>query len=75
LYETGNLFRSIQQAAVEGNETRITTDVPYAKYHQFGLGNNLKREFMGVSDLDARLVERILNKYLDDAINKTFGSR
>ena len=73
LYDTGNLFRSIQQAGVEGTETRITTDVEYAKYHQFGIGGNLKREFMGVSEADARIVERVLQKYLDDSLGDFYN--
>jgi phage gpG-like protein len=67
LFDTGRLFRSIQQAEINGNETRITTDVPYAKYHQNGIGQ-VQRIFMGINENDALVVERVLQRLIDKAL-------
>lgn len=60
LFDTGNLFRSIQLAQ-EGTDGRsISSDVGYGSKYQLGLDGALKREFLGFSDADARLVEKLL---------------
>lgn len=67
LFDTGRLFRSIQLASLQGNEARIGTDVPYAKYHQLGIGQ-VQRQFLGISDGDARLVERVLQRMINQQL-------
>jgi len=69
LYKTGRLWRSIQAAVVDGNERRvIDTDVPYARIHQLGIGQ-VKRVFMGFSDGDVDILERLLQLRIDQALN------
>lgn len=60
LFKTGRLFRSIQLAGTGPNERAIITDVPYASYHNFGLGGLPQRLFMAFSEDDAKLVERLI---------------
>lgn len=57
MHDTGDLFRSIKVANVEKASADVGTNVPYAKYHQFGAGKLPKREILGVQKRDLRLVE------------------
>ena len=59
LFDTGRLFRSIQLAGSGPGERSIVTDVDYGPKHQLGLGVQ-KRVFLGFSEEDARVVERLL---------------
>lgn len=69
LFDTGALFHSIQFARKSSTVGEISTDVPYARKHQFGEGV-IQREFMGVNrdDADAAAIiaaatiERLLDK-------------
>lgn len=68
LFKTGTLFHSIQ-AHTDGPTGRsISTDVPYARPHNFGLGHMPVREFMGFSDEDLYLTERLVLKRLSEAL-------
>lgn len=67
LFDTGILFRSIQLAGINGNEAKISTDVPYAKYHNSGIGQ-VQRIFMGINENDALVVERVLQRLIDKAL-------
>ncbi|KVR21721.1 hypothetical protein WK13_34855 [Burkholderia ubonensis] len=60
LYDTGNLFRSIQLHAAGANAREISTDVPYGVYHNLGLGRNPRREFLGIGEEDIHLSERLV---------------
>lgn len=60
LFNTGTLFRSIQLHSSGADSRAISTDVPYARKHQLGLDGNKKRVFLGFSQDDAKIVERLL---------------
>lgn len=66
LFLSGTLFHSIQ-AFTKGPDYRsIGTDVSYGKYHQYGMGSNPTREFLGVNGEDANLIEkRILQRVME----------
>ena len=67
LFDTGRLFYSIQ-ASGEGPDIRyLGTDVPYAKYHQ-GPEASVERTFLGIGDNDAQLLERFLQRRLDQLL-------
>lgn len=51
LFDTGRLFHSIQLYAEGPNSRLIGTDVPYAKYHQDGIGD-MHRPFLGLAEDD-----------------------
>jgi phage gpG-like protein len=54
-----------------GEDSRgIGTDVPYAKFHNFGTVNLPKREFIGITQSDTDLVQNILVT----AVVKAFSS-
>ena len=55
LYDTGNLYRSIQLAKGQENQRFIGTDVDYAKYHQEGKGD-MHRPFLGWDDETSELM-------------------
>jgi len=69
LWETGNLFRSIQLAGTGPDERQILTDVEYGKYHQEGTKFMVAREFMGFNDEDADLVENLILRRIQDALS------
>lgn len=68
LFETGRLFRSIQAAGESPYIRVIGTDVPYAKYHQVPETARVLRQFLGFNDEDAALVERVLQKRLNELL-------
>ena len=69
LYASGKLSRSIQVYAVDDNSRAIGTDVPYAKFHQFGTVRMPKREFLAFGDSDVTLVQDYLVRKVTEAIN------
>jgi len=63
LFDTGRLFRSIQLASRGVEQRVIATDVPYGKFHQFGVPGKLPiRLFLGFGEKDEELVQRLLDK-------------
>ncbi len=46
LIDTGALFRSIRVAEPQGDSVEITSDRPYATYHQFGTTRMPARPFI-----------------------------
>ena len=68
LSDPGRLFQSIQLYAEGENSRAIGTNVPYAAIHNFGLGNQLQRQFLGFGDEDATLVEKLLLKRVKEAM-------
>ena len=66
LYNTGNLFRSIQLSA-KGTSRAIGTNVAYAEKHQLGIGVE-QRIFLGVTQADAELYEKFLLKRIKKAL-------
>jgi phage gpG-like protein len=73
LFDTGDLFRSIQLTEVVGDseyaEMQIFSDTPYGIFHQQGTSILPVRRFMGVSDADSQLVEKLINKRIKEAVN------
>ncbi|TXH43945.1 MAG: hypothetical protein E6Q97_33450 [Desulfurellales bacterium] len=68
LFDTGRLFYSIQ-AAGEGPDIRyLGTDVPYAQYHQ-GPAAKVERPFLGLGPQDAELLQRFLQRRLDQLLS------
>ena len=67
LFDTGTLFHSIQLFSVSPLEKAIATDVPYAPYHQYGVGKLPVREFLGFSDDDFALASAVLLKKIKEA--------
>lgn len=66
LFDTGNLFRSIQLGTRGLGVRVIATDVPYGKFHQFGVPGRLPiRMFLGFGEKDEELVERLLTQRLE----------
>jgi phage virion morphogenesis protein len=69
LFDTGRLFHSIQFARKKNTVGEISTDVPYARTHQFGEMGQPVRAFMGVNKSDAEAASIIaaatLNRLLD----------
>jgi phage virion morphogenesis protein len=60
LYDTGNLFHSIQQYTISPLEQAIGTDVPYGQFHQYGTMKMPKREFLGFNEDDERLALNVM---------------
>jgi len=67
LFDTGALFHSIQLSAPAPNERMISTDIPYAKKHQEGLGEE-KREFLGISKEDSQVITAVLQKFISGTL-------
>lgn len=73
LYDTGNLFRSIQLFGNGPSMRGIGTDVSYGANHQFGLNGMLRREFMGFSKEDTTVVSGIVREKVRLALEKYHG--
>lgn len=67
LFDSGDLFHSIQLFSVSPTERSIASDVPYGPHHNFGEGQEL-REFMGFAELDGQLAERLVLKRFQEAL-------
>ena len=59
LFDTGTLFQSIQASSSGMFDRNIGTDVEYGLFHQEGTSRLPKREFLGVNDQDADIIERL----------------
>lgn len=68
LFETGTLFHSIQAYRVDPNTRGIGTDVPYAKYHQFGTSMLPPRVFLGFNADDLLTMERRVLQRITEAV-------
>jgi phage gpG-like protein len=68
LYDTGNLFHSLQLYSISPNERAIGTDVPYAGYLNDGTVKMPAREFMGLSDVDVSLAESVVVKRIQELL-------
>lgn len=66
LFDSGNLFRSIQLSESIPGLRVISSDVPYGVKHNDGLEGMLKREFMAITDEHQALAESIF----EDQIKK-----
>ena len=69
LYASGSLFHSLQVSAVGDDSRAIGTDVPYAKFHQFGTVKMPKRQFLAFNDDDASEVQDYLVRKVQDALD------
>ena len=59
LFDTGNLFRSLQLGTL-GEDTRVIgTDVFYGVFHNEGQGQ-VKRQFLGFGDADVSMAQRVV---------------
>lgn len=67
LYDTGKLFNSIQEYADTETSRLIGTDVPYAKYHQTGLGD-MYRPFMGANTEDEKLMAQLIIRRIQKVV-------
>lgn len=67
LFETGTMFHSIQLHKVNDTERSISTDVPYAGYHQNGKGQ-VKRVFLGFSSEDQDVYTAVVSNLLARAV-------
>lgn len=67
LYASGTLFRSLQLYKVPDGRA-IGTDVPYAKFHQYGTINMKRRTFLGFSTEDVDTVHDFLLRRISEAI-------
>ena len=65
LFMTGKLFHSIQPFRPGKMKRGIGTDIPYARYHQLGLGQKV-REFLGISETDRQVIDLLINRRLTD---------
>lgn len=63
LYETGSLYTSIR-ARVSGREVTVSSDEPYARYHQVGTWRLPARPFIGLSKQDIRIATTIMNSHI-----------
>lgn len=70
LFDTGDLYRSIQLAIINDRQRAIGTDVPYGHHHQFGTGKFPQRQFLGFNDDDADVLGKLLMKRIADKIEK-----
>lgn len=68
LFDTGTLFHSIQAFAAGPDSRGIGSDVPYGLDHQLGINGQVKREFLGVSPVDALIVEKRILQRIEEAL-------
>jgi len=69
LRATERLKRSLTTAAgiepsARPGEIRFGTDVPYARFHQFGTVNMPRREVVGISPVAARAMVQVLSRWI-----------
>lgn len=69
LFDTGQLFRSIQLFSIGPNERSIATDVEYAPIHNYGTAKMIARVFMGFSEADAALAQGVALKKIKEALS------
>jgi phage gpG-like protein len=69
LWKTGRLFHSIQLHRVGENDRAISTDVPYARFHQTGQGVTM-RMFLGFNADDQSMFERVVNNEVKNAVRE-----
>ena len=63
LADSGNLFNSITQKE-EGEKSIVGAEVPYAIYHNSGVGKLPQRQFMGHTAAFERFADAYLDKYM-----------
>lgn len=64
LYDTGNLFRSINYTRDSDTSRKIGFGTSYGVKHQLGESGLPKREFIGVSPQDVSMVNQIIENRL-----------
>jgi phage gpG-like protein len=76
LFDTGNLFRSIQLYA-DGPATRaIGTNVtspsgyPYGEKHQYGLNGMVQRQFLGFASEDLDLMSQVIIRRIANGLKQ-----
>ena len=68
LYDTGNLFHSLQVFAIGDDSRGLGTDVRYGAFHNYGTVTLPKREFLAFGDGDIQTVQEFLQKRISEAI-------
>lgn len=68
LYDTGRLFHSLQEFAVDAQSRAIGTNVTYGSVHQFGNVKLPKREFLGFADRDLETIRNMLTRRAAEAL-------
>lgn len=69
LFDTGDLFHSIQLGLGTDEERTIGTDVWYGKHHQFGEGD-MYRPFLDFNEDDADAMVRLIQRRVNKALKK-----
>lgn len=72
LVDTGKLKGSIKYTNITDNSVTIKTDVDYASYHNEGTSRLPQRQFMLEDGQTSDKVEAMVEKMLQDEINKIF---
>lgn len=71
LFDTGDLFRSLQLYVDNDYQRRIGTDVDYAPYLQLGQGRgNIPRVFVELTEAHVELIASIFQQKVQEALNE-----
>jgi phage gpG-like protein len=74
LYSSGKLFHSLQLYAESENSRAIGTNVtsdkgfPYPIVHQFGLGGQIRRQFLGFGDEDRTYMSDLVLQRIQEGL-------
>lgn len=68
LFATGDLFRSLGIYRKAPGERVLATDIPYARKHQEGLEGMIPRPFLGFSESDVSVLQRLVEKRIGDLL-------
>ena len=69
LFDTGTLFHSIQLYKDSDDTRSIGSDVPYGLTHQLGLRNLPRRQFLGISDDDTKIMVLHIRSRIEAALH------
>jgi phage virion morphogenesis protein len=76
LYESGRLFRSLELFAPDATSRAIGTNAqsasgfPYPKMHQFGLGGQERRQFLGFGQEDVQTMLDVILRRVVEGLSK-----
>lgn len=70
LVKSGNLKRGNVRKSTSWNRTVIANEIPYAKYHNEGIGYMPKRQFMGNSKTLTNKTVSIIKNEIDKLLKK-----
>lgn len=69
LFDSGNLFYSLQEFAEDANSRAIGTDVPYGKFHQLGTIVLPIRQFLGFGAPDVEYMQDVAISKIAEALS------